>query len=562
MLKVIAHLQDQNAGKGLRCVIASCLFASIITFFLVLGETSSFVAGFSFREALSLAPLQFVGAFALFYFAYVYLKEHRLVMVFNPIKMKYWIGSFAVLFVVWGINWLVFSPGYWTGDSVSSVRQALGEAPLNNQHPIIFTSLVAIFVNAGNVVGSLEAGMAAFTLFTMIVFSLCCSYFCSWMYARTNSFPIFIGTVLFFALNVVLAQYSITAWKDIYFSALLLIFVLKIVDLVCSKGEILISKKYLVTMLALSLLIMLFRSNGAFIVIFSFLALAVVYRSYWRKVAALASICLVLYLVVSGPLYSCFGVGEKAARETYGVPLQQIAKTIVDDGEISQENQAFLEKMFSFEEIKEAYDPSIVDPVKWADSFDDNYLKENQVQFIRVWLETFPKNISSYVAAWRDLTIGFWNPLVENWLLTYSGYEYFDGMAEWNSAKVDMDAYSVAPSGIEYISYSIEESYNLIMATGTERHLPILSLIYSIGSMVWLLLSVVILKIALRENKDILALMPLLLLWISLLIATPTFCEFRYILALHLAIPLVLLLLAYDIDSASDSIGKAHVEDK
>lgn len=546
----------------MRYIIASCFFAGVITFFLVLGETSAFITGFSFREALSLAPLQFVGAFALFYFACSYLKEHRLAMFFNSVKLKYWIGSFAVLFVIWGINWLVFSPGYWTTDSVSSIRQALGEAQLVNHHPVLFTALVAVFVNAGNAVGSLETGMAAFTLFTMIVFSLCCSYFCSWMYARTNSFPIFIGTVLFFVLNVVLAQYSITAWKDIYFSSLLLIFVLKIVDLVCSKGEILTSKKYLVTMLALSLLIMLFRSNGVFIVIFSFLVLAIVYRNYWKKVAALASICLVLYLVVSGPLYSCFGVGEKAARETYGVPLQQIAKTIVDDGEISQENQAFLERMFSFEEIKEAYNPLIVDPVKWADSFDDDYLKDNQLQFIKVWLETFPENIGSYVAAWRDLTIGFWNPLIENWILVYSGYQYSDDMTEWSSAKIDMSAYSVAPNGVEYISYNIEGSNKLIAFIDNERHLPILNLVYSIGAMVWLLLGVVVLKLILRKNKDILALTPLLLLWLSLLIATPTFCEFRYILTLHLAIPLVLLLLVYDIDSVSSSIKGVHVEDK
>jgi hypothetical protein len=39
-----------------------------------------------------------------------------------------------------------------------------------------------------------------------------------------------------------------------------------------------------------------------------------------------------------------------------------------------------------------------------------------------------------------------------------------------------------------------------------------------------------------------LLLVPLLLLWLTLMVATPTFCEFRYMFAFSVAFPLVVLL--------------------
>ncbi len=552
MQKLLNKKQLQNIlfQCDFRAVIASCIFSIIITLFLLLGSTSQFTVGLSFKDALCLAFPQFIALFFLFYCCCRFFSNHRLAVSSSSVSGSSWIFSFVILFLVWGINWLIFSPGYWTSDSVSSVKQALGEGELSNHHPIVFTAIVAIFVNLGNAFGSLEAGMAAFTLFTMVFFAFCCSYLCAWVYARTSNRYVLAGTLLFFALNILLAQYSITAWKDVYFSPLLLIFIIKIADLVCSKGDLLQSRSYLIGIALLSLLVMLFRSNGVFVVFITLVVAAITYCRFWKKLAFVTATCLLLYFFISGPIFSYFGIADKATRETYAVPLQQIAKTIIDDGQFSTENRAYLEGLFSFDEIKDSYNPYTVDPVKWANSFDDDYLRDTQLEFIKVWLETFPSNISSYVEAYRDLTLGFWYPSVDNWLIRFSGYEYFDEMNEWNSATVDLDSRVLAPDGTSWISYNMEKSATLVNIIDCERHLPILNTIYSIGAMVWLLIGVVVLKLFLRKKKDAIILLPLVLLWVSLLIATPTFCEFRYILTLHLALPLIFVLAVYDFDNS------------
>ena len=196
------NLQSNNIRIDIRGIAASVCFAAFVAFCVFLGTTSQLTIGLTFKEAGLLACPFFIGSASLFYVAYNYLMKRRMKAAFAPARSKDWVAAFVILSLIWGANWLIFQPGYWTADSVSSLEQALGQQDLSSQHPIVFTALVALFVNLGNALGSLEAGMAAFTLFTMVFFSACCSYFCAWAYSRTRSLWVFTGTLLFFTLNI------------------------------------------------------------------------------------------------------------------------------------------------------------------------------------------------------------------------------------------------------------------------------------------------------------------------------------------------------------------------
>lgn len=525
-----------------RQLVLSSVFALFATLALVLGETNELI-GWGFKEALCLAPIQFVViALVLYGFLSLVNKVH-IPFYYEPVRLLPFSISSAVLLVLWGISWVVFYPGYWTGDSMSSVMQSIGERNWSEQHPPLFTALMSFFILVGNSFGNTEFGMGLFTLFTLIVFAAFASYLAAWVYARTKRKIAFFGTVAFFAGNIVLAQYSITAWKDIYFSPLVVLLVLKLFDVVLTDGNVLNKKRSLVAIGILSLLVMLFRSNGILVVLPTLIVLLFVYRSWWKQILLSLLSSLLLFVVITGPVYSALNIESKSARESYAIPLQQIAKTIVDDGSINSESRSYLEQLVDFEEIKSVYDPYIVDPVKWADSFDEDFLKGSQLEFLQVWISLLPANMDSYIASFRDITLGYWYPCVDGSLIGYSGYDRMEGMFSWENAFWPESAVdNVAPVRI---SYSYDESVSLIHLVDYQRHLPVLNFVFSIGAMVWFLFMVVLAKLNNGEktSKQIVSLLPLLFLWVSLMLAAPAYCEFRYILSLHLALPFLVCIL-------------------
>lgn len=544
-----------------RIVGYACLYALIITAFLVVGETSESTVGLSFREAFLFSPIQFIAISFLFYGLSIFISRNQRVYKDEKVDAREWLGVLAFFAVIWGINWGVNFPGYWTNDSLVSLAQSVGEENLSAQHPVAFTLLMKVFVMMGNALGGgLQVGMGLFTLFTMLFFAACCSYVCAWVKARTGSILFFVATVAFFALNILLAQYSITAWKDIYFSPFVVIFALAIFDLLLEGKKKELSNRSLISFSILILMLLLFRSNGVFVAIPSIIVLALVLRRHAKKILISSIVPLLVYLLISGPIFSLIGVEEKKAAETYGVPLQQIAKVIVDDGKLSEENREYLEKLFSFDEIKEAYDPHTVDPVKWSKNFNNDFLEENQIEFLLVWLSALPENLDSYIAAYRDLTLGYWYPGVENWLVRYNGFQYKESMNEWNSADtLNLDSAAVSPDGTTWVSNNLSYSIALNSLIEQGRHLPILNSLYSIGAMVWLLVATILVKALNRHRRDLVSIVPLLLLWLSMMIAAPTFCEFRYMLALHLFLPVLAVLLFYGPNAKSGEISKEQV---
>lgn len=69
--------------------------------------------------------------------------------------------------------------------------------------------------------------------------------------------------------------------------------------------------------------------------------------------------------------------------------------------------------------------------------------------------------------------------------------------------------------------------------------LPVLDNLFSLGAMFWFLIFCCLSWLRGKEWRRILAVLPLIGCWGTLMVAAPTYCEFRYLFALHLALPLL-----------------------
>ena len=68
---------------------------------------------------------------------------------------------------------------------------------------------------------------------------------------------------------------------------------------------------------------------------------------------------------------------------------------------------------------------------------------------------------------------------------------------------------------------------------------PFVNLLFSTAAPAWFLFVGVLVLIIQNRKKMIISLIPLIVLWGTIMIATPTHGEFRYVFGLNLAIPFI-----------------------
>lgn len=122
-------------------------------------------------------------------------------------------------------------------------------------------------------------------------------------------------------------------------------------------------------------------------------------------------------------------VAQASFAETVGIPIQQLAKAVINGGSFSDEDEQYLDSLMDDEEIAKRFDPRLVDPVKWSDGFDQDLLNNDRLRFLEAWLCSMPENLDSYFVAWRDLTLGYWYAGVNATLVAAPGY-YAMGILE------------------------------------------------------------------------------------------------------------------------------------
>ncbi len=73
----------------------ACLYALIITAFLVVGETSESTVGLSFREAFLFSPIQFIAISFLFYGLSIFISRNQRVYKDEKVDAREWLGVLA-----------------------------------------------------------------------------------------------------------------------------------------------------------------------------------------------------------------------------------------------------------------------------------------------------------------------------------------------------------------------------------------------------------------------------------------------------------------------------------
>jgi len=540
-------IQRARTVRNKRIMMFSLLFSILMTVSFAVGHQVDLEVKPYFPD-LSLLDWAYLLPFAGLVFVCVlnltdWMVENIRILVKPEQKIGkgYWRNAFLLIVLLWMPYFLVFYPGNLPLDGFEAVQQALGVAPYESNHPVVFTVVLSVIIRTGMMIGDINFGIACFSLIQMLVLAAILSYTLYWMKAKGVPDWIIMLSGGFYALNPIIATFAVAVYKDTLFAGAFLLLMLILYDAYETGGKSLASVKGLAAVSALSLFLSLWRNGIAAGVCVILALLAICYRKYAKRLIPVYLVVLCLILIILGPVYDMADLPGSHAAESLGIPLQQIGYTLEQDGSVDPDSAAFLDELMPLSSWPEAYTPGGADGIKFHYLFDTEFLDENTGEFLVTWLKLLPDNLESYVKAWLMNTLGYYHIGTSGTAVWYDIIPA-EGVEEMGIYRTDLVQRWFGTD----IPARCIEAFIFFM-----YDFPVFNIIYSIAASVWLMLLNVMLFLIRRKKGEygyLWLLMPLIALWCIILFTAPVQCEFRYLLAFHLALPVLSILLFYKLE--------------
>lgn len=451
---------------------------------------------------------------------------------------------FTMMFIAfWLPYYLIYWPGFYYADTSSSVAQALGIWKLNNHFPVAYTLFIKECLKIGALFSDdITIGLGLYSIIQMIFMAAGLGYFVNWLWRRFDLNRWIVGAVcIYLGPTPYMAQYSIAMWKDPLFSVAIVLITINLIEIFLNAE---IKCKNLVALSMFYFIAVFSRNNGIYIILaISIMSLLALSQKRWRKgsccILLVGIVTILAWKIVTGPVYEYYGVEQSDDKvESYGIFLAQMARTVAANGDLNSDDLAYMNELLPIEEYVNVYTPGCIDNLKWNRSFKKEVLNEN---FFKTYFFILKKNPKHCLEAWEFQTFGFWalNQKVIN---------------EYNSniiGAMPRNIYSELSSGVDGLEIEIpsvdETSEWVDIFPYTGKCIPI-------AYINWLLVAIFIFTLFQWKIDKMLALIPSLGLAATLIIASPIYYWPRYEFAVQLLIPLLILLIFYDLSPVEKNV--------
>ncbi len=442
----------------------------------------------------------------------------------------------AAAFFAFHLFWLLaFYPGSGTADTLYQFSQWLGVIPLNTRHPPAATALMGSFLSLGQFLGNQNFGVFLYnfmqTAFQSFVFAQCVET----VDALTGSKALRRFAFLWFLMNPLFPTWSATCVKDSLYSASLLWFVVSLVRIEC--GLHVPRSRIYVQLTASALLAASLRLNGPLVVAASLTVSALfAFLKHRGGTSTMLAIAALAVGVSVAPVL-CLKESERytALREAFSLPLQQTARVLWSEREISAEDRSALNRLFHGRNLRRIYDPELAAPVKWAWG-DDNRPPAEWKNFLKIWHSLLVRYPADFIQAALNSCYGYFYP-------AFSAAEDQSDMADF-----------VPHERLHGIRLFLRRSgwgaaqNALLLWVEAVKSLPLTGLVYSCAFYVWATLFLTGTALFRRKHAVLVVAAPLLLTLGSSLFGSIDGC-LRYLLPLAAALPLLLACVARELSA-------------
>ncbi len=459
----------------------------------------------------------------------------------SRINSKAMIAIFAAIcFICWLPYYLYEYPGIITADSLVQYEQVVGIRALSNHHPVIHTFCIFVMYQLGMLLlGDASKAMGVYTLSQMVFMAWCCGILVENVRSFWNdkgkrgsgkSFTIL--SLLFFALVPFNAVFAATVWKDVPFAGLLMLFTCNLYKMIKAYGNGEAPKALLpmyVKFAVLGILLCLFRTNGYIAFILSVPFFIYVFRKQIKSMLITLVVVVFISSLIKGPVMNALHVEQPDFVESLSVPLQQIARVLVEDRKVAESDLSMIDDVIDRTYIHELYAPDFADNIKeLVRAGHPEVLEQNKMAYLGLWTRLLFRYPADYLKAWFDLVGGYLYPDV--------AYEVgnIDGIME--------NPYGLTSTPLIGGKVVIKAK-EIFIKLGS--FMPIYGLLWSIGAYTWFL-GICLVDFLSREKArkyGTLLIYPLMIV-ATLCIASPV-VDFRYGYGIVMVMPLLASILVY-----------------
>lgn len=500
-------------------------------------------------------------------FTYFILFNSGLVVLFNkiPAVSKVWgekskeykfftanKKSFFVIALIFFISYIPYFLYYYPGliqyDAVNSLEQIVGFRKYANYNPVLYTLFLGGIWNLGKAVfGTGNAGIALYIIVQMILTSLVLSFMLYYMAKKNISLKWRLITFLLLLFNPLIGMYVIRVEKSLIFSLLLILVIIGLVEIIIEKKKF-FDKKWKPILYGILLLIStLFRHNGIYVLLLTVPFILIVCKGCRKATFVTFIISIIAYFIIQGPIFSAIGIIPGRTAEMFSIPMQQLARIVkYEYNNLSQEEKENIYKYIpnSYEKMSERYDPLLSDNIK-AD-FSEEQIKQDKISLVKLYFHFALKYPGHTISAFLFNTYGYYAPNSYNIWGTPNFIEETEGVLDdpvfaiYPGDETDKEIPNVsnAEKYDIHLDRKLDLKYiNSINNNITMKTLPVFSMfISSIGLYFWMLLACATYCIYTKKYNLIVALLPILWLWLTS-VAGPV-VELRYVYTMLLIMPL------------------------
>lgn len=492
-------------------------------------------------------------------------------------EWRTWLIYTGVILLCMMPLFLLNFPGTMTVDSFDQLEQARGLASYSDHHPWVHTMLIKALYTAGlGLTGSVYGGIAAYTIFQMVVLAMSVAYAIVSVTAdihdigiqeeseavlrhkRISELSVSAKARIAMSLGFVLfpynLAYSITMWKDVLFAAAVLVLTVTIYRLYCNRQTDTVADtgpgdrsdegiyaaihggyagvRDILLCIISGLGMCTLRHNGLYAYVIT-MAVILIYDMTTglkakavrrRKLIVLTCtvFTLILTALIRGPVQRANNVETGDFAHNIPIPLQQIGRVVYDSCTLTDDEWKMLERINDTQFIREEYTPGGADPMmQWVVFGDEEYLLTHKGEYVALWLKLGLKYPEEYLRAYVDQTKGYYTTMAPE-------------QAEYYGILPNDDGLEPKPVLGARIRIKINE-----ICEKLHTMLPVYGIFYSMGACFMLLIfgaAVVILQDG-KTGSRLLAYLPVVTLTLTLLIATPLCADLRYAYPLMLCMP-------------------------
>ena len=446
-------------------------------------------------------------------------------------------------------TYLAYYPGICSYDITIQLGQTVSHDYIDH-HPLAHTLLVELFLNLGEMLGSVNLGMGLYTLFQMLCVAGVMGLGIGLLYERGVALGYLILVQLLGMFLPVYWYMSVSATKDVLFTVFVLLLMFAMYKLLWENRSSRRVGKWDIILGIAVVGAILFRNNGkyAYLVLIVFGVFTCLFAKKNKLLFRRIWIVGVAGYLAGNLLLSALFVSVDATqgdkREMLSIPIQQFARTYVyhggidvvpeDDNTLDEDAKAFLNDFIRDEAYRD-YRPEIADPVKKYTQ--TSVALQRAREWIGLYLKLLVEYPGDYINAVLAVDAGFVYPFdVSHGDINFNGRDRGLGYIQTRWVENELNPMGIyKDSKWEWLHEKLEDFADV----NGYQDIPVLKYLMMPGFYLWFYLLFAGYLLWKKKYRRLLPLSFVLGYYVTLLLG-PT-VQLRYLYPVMVLLPYVLL---------------------